>query len=85
MSFKSLVADGWLFLQENNGNHSTVFNSTTLSDDVLEHAAVEDASLVGICQLSGTVQDCCKACFTRPSLSPTDIRMLLKTTTCCRL
>jgi len=83
--FMSLVADGWLVLQENNAKHSTEFNSTILSDDVPQHAAVEDASLVGMCQLSGTVQDCCKACFARPSLSLTAIRMLLQTTTCCRL
>ncbi len=85
MCFMGLVADDWLFLQEKNKNHSTVFNSTILSDDVPEHAAVENASLVGMCQLSGTVQDCCKACFARPSLSLTAIRMLLETTTCCRL
>lgn len=81
----TLIADERLFLQENNKNHSTGFNSTILSDDVPEHAAVEDASLVGMCQLSGTVQDCCKSCFTRPSFSLTAIRMLLKTNTCCRL
>ncbi len=85
MTFMSLVADGWLFLQENNANHSTDFNSTTLFSDVPEHAAVEDASLVGMCQLSGTVQDCCKACFAMPSISLTAIRMLLKTTVWCRL
>ncbi|KAL0055639.1 hypothetical protein WJX82_002716 [Trebouxia sp. C0006] len=45
--------------EENNAKHSTEFNSTILSDDVPQHAAVEDASLVGMCQLSGTVQDCC--------------------------